>query len=53
MELSKLPEYLKGIQNPIHRDYSKLKLIKNNNIKPTLPTKEDLLDNLLEDVLNP
>ena len=52
-ELSKLPEYLKDVKDPIYTDYSKPKIIKNIIIKPKLPTQEDLLDNLLENVLNP
>ncbi len=51
--ISKLPEYLKGIKNPINLDYSKPSLIKNNLVKPKLPTQEDLLDDLLDSVLNP
>jgi hypothetical protein len=52
-KLSKLPEYLKNVKDPIYKAYSKPKIIKNNIIKPHLPTQEDLLDNLLENVLNP
>ena len=49
----KLPEYLKGIKSPVYRGYSKPKIIKNSTIKPKMPTQEDLLDNLLENILNP
>ena len=52
-ELFKLPEYLKDLENPIYKAYSKPKIIKNIIIKPKLPTQEDLLDNLLENILNP
>ena len=51
--ISKLPEYLKGIKNPINLDYFKPSPIKNNLVKPKLPTQEDLLDDLLDSVLNP
>ena len=51
--ISKLPEYFKGIKNPINLDYSKPSPIKNNLVKPKLPTQEDLLDDLLDSVLNP
>ena len=50
---SRLPEYLKYVKDPIYKDYFKPKLIKNIISKPKLPTQEDLLNNLLENVLNP
>ena len=34
--ISKLPEYLKGIKNPINIDYSKPSLIKNNSSELTI-----------------
>ncbi|MDB9762864.1 hypothetical protein OAC06_08640, partial [Alphaproteobacteria bacterium] len=52
-KISNLPEYLKNVKDPIYKVYSKPKIIINISIKPQLPTQEDLLDNLLENVLNP